>query len=315
MRRESMVGIEAHSGQDSISYVICAERIFDKTGYNVLQNQQKGYLLECAKSLYNGKVKITYFAPQGSIPLRKLVEHLDEASLQRVLGRLADAVYELAGNGFLDGGNVVAGLDDVFVEPSSLHVRVAYVPVSTFASGASAGGICEDIALLCEDIAECDGRFRDVALKVNVHAQESAGDLSRFRSLLRTSLSLSATGGAGGSLREHLGEPPSRDKVSASFFLQGMGPKAKLLFRVGSESVVLGRSPSKAQLVIADEPKVSRSHCELRALPDGLKVTDLGSANGTYVSGRRLGSGSSAVVREGMTLGVAELSFLVTKAS
>ncbi len=52
---------------------------------------------------------------------------------------------------------------------------------------------------------------------------------------------------------------------------------------------LIGREPGM-DLVLAADEEVSREHAALRALPDGrLEVEDLGSTNGTYVDGARLG--------------------------
>jgi len=55
----------------------------------------------------------------------------------------------------------------------------------------------------------------------------------------------------------------------------------------GDRPFVLGRVQG-CDLVIRDE-RASRQHAELRAEPaGGVRVVDLGSANGTFVDGRRL---------------------------
>ena len=58
---------------------------------------------------------------------------------------------------------------------------------------------------------------------------------------------------------------------------------------VSALAFLIGREPGM-DLVLADDEEVSREHAALRALPDGrLEVEDLGSTNGTYVDGARLG--------------------------
>ena len=52
-------------------------------------------------------------------------------------------------------------------------------------------------------------------------------------------------------------------------------------------AVVVGRSTSCD--VIVDEPTVSRRHLQLRALDGAWLAVDLGSMNGTWLLGRRLG--------------------------
>ena len=53
--------------------------------------------------------------------------------------------------------------------------------------------------------------------------------------------------------------------------------------------VVVGRSPKTAQLVLPNS-QVSREQCEVLRKPEGVFVRDLGSANGTFVCGVRVGS-------------------------
>src|SRR5437762_4055747 len=66
--------------------------------------------------------------------------------------------------------------------------------------------------------------------------------------------------------------------------------------------------------IVLDDSSVSRRHAEIRTTPNGWRVRDLGSTNGTYINGNRLGAGEYAlkphdIVRCGnVTLVVEELS-------
>jgi ABC-type multidrug transport system ATPase subunit len=64
-------------------------------------------------------------------------------------------------------------------------------------------------------------------------------------------------------------------RVSGRFALVGTGP------------VLLGRDPRSAD-VLLPHPHVSRAHARLDLGPDGVSLTDLGSANGTFRNGRRV---------------------------
>jgi DNA-binding NtrC family response regulator len=55
---------------------------------------------------------------------------------------------------------------------------------------------------------------------------------------------------------------------------------------LGARPIIIGAGGG-CDLVLAD-PKVSRRHVELQAVPDGLMVRDLGSKNGTIVDGARV---------------------------
>ncbi len=64
-----------------------------------------------------------------------------------------------------------------------------------------------------------------------------------------------------------------------------------------SDALTLGRAETN-QIVVPDE-RVSRTHLRLERDPSGVRITDLGSANGTLLNGKQV---TSAVLREGDTL-------------
>ncbi len=61
--------------------------------------------------------------------------------------------------------------------------------------------------------------------------------------------------------------------------------------------------------IVVDDPELSRRHVALRPVADGLEVEDLGSLNGTYVRGVRLGG--SATVRDGAEIRVGQTAMTV----
>lgn len=86
------------------------------------------------------------------------------------------------------------------------------------------------------------------------------------------------------------------------------GPQAGITFPVGEGRSLIGRDPD-ASVRLAD-PDVSRQHAALDRAGDRVVLTDLGSANGTFVNGRPLG-GWSHDLRPGDVIGLGriELAF------
>ncbi len=76
-----------------------------------------------------------------------------------------------------------------------------------------------------------------------------------------------------------------------------------------NQTVIIGRG-SEATYRIQD-PSISRRHCQIANTPRGLVVADLGSSNGTYVNGQRLGAGWTQLgVNDAVILGQNEVRVL-----
>ena len=92
------------------------------------------------------------------------------------------------------------------------------------------------------------------------------------------------------------------------------GPDAGVRHRLATGRVVLGRGAG-APVRLAD-PQVSRRHAALLVEPDGVQVADLGSANGTYLDGRSVGSTPVPVTPGALLrLGESTLQVVATEAA
>jgi pSer/pThr/pTyr-binding forkhead associated (FHA) protein len=81
-------------------------------------------------------------------------------------------------------------------------------------------------------------------------------------------------------------------------------------FRITAGSIkTMGRSAGAEFMV--DAAMISRLHCRLTAGATELEVVDLDSTNGTLVNGQRV---TRAVLKDGDTLGVGRVEFIVTLA-
>ena len=76
-------------------------------------------------------------------------------------------------------------------------------------------------------------------------------------------------------------------------------------FHVGERIVTIGRKP--ANFIQITDRDGSRTHCNLRPTPTGMKLADLNSANGTYVNGKRV---READIREGDEIRIGQARFI-----
>ncbi len=106
-------------------------------------------------------------------------------------------------------------------------------------------------------------------------------------------------------LREELDKPRGPEPTGRAMVLA----EGKRMV-VGSSGAVLGRSRD-CDITLQD-PTVSRHHAEIR--PDGRGgwlVEDLGSTNGVKLDGRRIGRATPLESGARLTLGTAEVRFVV----
>jgi diguanylate cyclase (GGDEF)-like protein len=92
------------------------------------------------------------------------------------------------------------------------------------------------------------------------------------------------------------GAQPGKTRLPVLVVLRGAQIGRRYL--LNERTLVLGRRPERADLVIAGDPLVSSAHCRIErgAQPDTWQVVDLGSTNGTLLGDERV---ASAPLRDG----------------
>jgi hypothetical protein len=85
-------------------------------------------------------------------------------------------------------------------------------------------------------------------------------------------------------------------------YVQGLeGPYAGKRLPLDSD-LVFGRDPKSCNVVFSrDEDGISARHCSLRFLPlkNSFELRDLGSANGSFVDGKRVDPSYAVLLRDG----------------
>lgn len=111
------------------AYLLNENHDFFLTGYRVLQSQEKNCFVKCAKLLFNGKIKLLYFSSDYT-PLREMLPKLSPENFINLVVNILSAVLDVQGNGFLHCPNIVIEPENIYVDPSTLEVRLIYIPVN-----------------------------------------------------------------------------------------------------------------------------------------------------------------------------------------
>jgi hypothetical protein len=118
-----------------------------------------------------------------------------------------------------------------------------------------------------------------------------------------------------GKTAELVGEPAGREKTMASMASVEVTQVALVdrVFSVEKAShgprgpIVLGRSGETD--VSIPEYSISKRHCYFDFEPDGIKITDCGSTNGTIVDDQLIVSGEQRIIKDGSKIALGRFAF------
>lgn len=122
-----------------------------------------------------------------------------------------------------------------------------------------------------------------------------------------TTESLETLGGIDGTLDM---QAPS----SGAVLIVTSGHQAGTRYLLSGEQMMVGRHPDSD--IFLDDITVSRRHVELQVGSTGYVISDVGSLNGTYLNGERLGESDAALTNgDELQIGKFKLLYLVSSTS
>ena len=89
------------------------------------------------------------------------------------------------------------------------------------------------------------------------------------------------------------------------------GPKPGQVYPLLAPTITVGRDPMSD--IVLNDPEVSRYHAQLVETSDGYEIHDMGSTNGTYVAGKRIGD-AAVLLRPGQDIAFGSGVFLMYEA-
>jgi len=111
--------------------------------------------------------------------------------------------------------------------------------------------------------------------------------------------------------------PASQPKIRNTLVLRGRRDDAdfevQAEFKSGKGSLQIGSSedPSKRNDLVLSFPHISRVHAKIERIGDSLLITDVGSANGTTVKGRKIAPNEAITLSNGETVSFGDVEIEV----
>lgn len=293
-------------GTPNVQYILNDKSAFALTEFKVLKSQNK-HFIKCAKVLYNGKIKLIYFTSMYK-SLRNMLPSLDGDTFLSIIANLLNCIIEIKNNGFLDCQDIDLSFDKVFVDQNTFEVNIIYLPLNSPNSGVVAFETelkTEIIKLISTVPAFANEKMTRVC------GYLSSGTLSLNQ--LYGNICAEIKGGAKSSPQNLKNDQNSESKIfkQPALYFSSINTPADINFEINSNEYVIGKNPEKVNGVISFNKAISRVHCKISYKNNTYFITDLGSANGTFVNKNRLVANQPTQIKSGDTIRLANSDFVV----
>ena len=249
--------------------------------------------------LYNGKIQL-YYLTSSLKPLSAVLPSLDADNFLTVVANLFADIIDVKHNGFLSCRNIDIDFDRIYVEPTTYKVQLVYLPISE---------------RLFQDNASFESELRTNLVRLinsmlnlsNMKTMQLSMDLSNGM----LSLEELCARIKGGKLNSAVVPEPVAPKIP-TMRITTMNAPQRTEFMVTKTPYTLGKNPSLVDGAIIFNKMISRVHCRITREGGDFAVTDLQSANGTFVNSQRLQANQPCVLKNGDILRLANSDFQVS---
>ena len=286
----------------NFSYVLSDNSTFLSTEYKVLQSQANSCFVKCMKMMYNGHVQL-YYLTKGLKPFASMIPTMDPDSFITIATNLLSDIIDVKHNGFLSCQNIDIAFERIYVDPATLKVSLVYLPLSQ---------------RIYDDNSSFENEIRTGLVKLisgvstlsSPKTMQFSADLSNG-TLSMEDLHARIKGGSrsSGGVRKET----ERDIASSGLLrIIAMNAPSRVEFVVNKDEFVIGKKADLCDGVVDFNKMVSRSHCKITKRGAQYMITDLQSANGTFVNKVRLQPNQPAPIKSGDVIRLANSDFQVT---
>lgn len=290
----------------NISYVLDDSKLFMSTEYKVLQSQNNSSFVRCMKMTYNGKVQL-YYLTSGLKSFSSMIPALDSESFLTIVSNLFSDIIDVKHNGFLSCQNIDISFDRIYVDPTTHKVSLVYLPLND--------RIYEDKSSFENDIRTGLVKLISGVAALSTHKiMQFSSDLSNgalsmedLYARIKGSKSICEN-------QPHMNQSDVEAHRAGSDLLRiiAINTPNRVEIKVTKDEYIIGKKAELCDGVIGFNKMISRSHCRININGNQYTITDLQSANGTYVNKVRLQPNQPYPINNGDVIRLANSDFQVS---
>ena len=290
----------------NFSYILSDNGTFLSTEYKVLQSQANSCFVKCKKMMYNGKVQL-YYLTKGLKSFASMIPTLDAENFLTIVANLLSDIIDVKHNGFLSCQNIDIAFERIYVDPTTHKVSLVYLPLSK---------------RIYDDNSSFENEIRTGLVKLisgvstlsSPKTMQFSADLSNG-TLSMEDLFARVNGGkivSGG--QSHVGQTDVGGGKASSGLLRiiAMNAPTRVEIAVTKDEFVIGKKAELCDGVIDFNKMISRSHCRINKRGSQYTITDLQSANGTFVNKVRLQPNQAHPINNSDVIRLANSDFQVS---
>lgn len=302
---ENNVITEMECGSN-FAYILSDNGTFLSTEYKVLQSQANSCFVKCMKMMFNGKLQLFYLT-KGLKPFASMIPSMDSESFLTIIANLLSDIINVNLNGFLSCKNIDIAFEHIFVDPTTYKVSLVYLPLNQH---------------IYEDNSSFENELRSGLVKLiagvstlsTPKTMQFSADLSNG-TLNIEDLYMRIKGGKnieGNPLNRRQSSTAGENSGHGLLRIIAMNAPARVEIAVTKDEFVIGKKAEICDGVIGFNKMISRSHCRINRRGNQYTVTDLQSANGTYVNKIRLQPNQPYPIHNGDIIRLANSDFQVS---
>lgn len=278
---------------ERLAYTLSDNQFFYQTAYKILQNQAENTFLPCYKSMWNGKVRLSY--PIGSY--YSLYSYKGQLLPEQIIGIITEICKNVDAfkmNGLIQPETIDLSYDSIFLD-ETLSVHMICVPLAISSTPETQMTFEQAMKdLLCEIIEKAQCQQDEGLLLLYQDCKDSKNTSEHiFLNLKMKKYSLNET----------------VDNSQQGIQLCGVTNGQNIW--IDTEECILGKSPEYAHKVIEGSSSVSRKHCRICWISGQFYIEDMGSLNHTYVNGILVKNGECIPLQTGDVIQIADLEYEV----
>ena len=288
----------------NFAYVLSDNSTFSSTEYKVLQSQTNSDFIKCMKMLHNGKIEL-YYLVNAYKPLSSLLPNLDPDHFIMIVGNLLARIVDVKNNGFLTCCNIDSSFEHVYVDLNTFKVGLVYIPLSKHEYGDTSSF---ENALRTDLVRVITG----IATLTSSKTTQLSADLQNGR--LSIEDIYFKLGGKGAHVQDN--KQVSRNEDVNEFTSHGtiklvaLNAPTRVEIQITKPEFTIGKKESNDG-VISFNKMISRFHCKITNNGRQYMISDLQSANGTFVNGIKLQPNVPAPLKSGDMVRLADSDFRV----